>query len=67
MVLLILEDGKHGRGESRSWIQSDPGFKGTNNRGKAEGVDWLGIKETIISCIVSHQTFTRCLTHSPWR
>ena len=30
MVLLILEDGKHGRGESRSWIQSDPGFKGTN-------------------------------------
>ena len=44
MVLLILEDGKHGRGESRSWIQSGPGFKGTNNRGKGEGVDWLGIK-----------------------
>ena len=42
MVLLILEDGKHERGESRSWIQSGPGFKGTNKGDRMKSICFGG-------------------------
>ena len=36
-VLLILEDGKHGRSENRFWIPSDPDFKRIDNVSREEG------------------------------
>ena len=47
----------HFQGANLSWDDFNAYCIDKNHKyRKAEGVDWLGIKETIISCIVSHQT-----------